>query len=104
MEQPENKEKYKDLLFHGEITKYGKVPDFVLHGGQDNNNIQVVAIEIKTVERIYQNQQECNMENDLIKLLNLIADTNLNYKYGLFVGVNCDNDFFVEVFCFAVSL
>lgn len=98
MEQPENKEKYKDLLFHGEITKYGKVPDFVLHGGQDNNNIQVVAIEIKTVERIYQNQQECNMENDLIKLLNLIADTNLNYKYGLFVGVNCDNDFFVREF------
>ena len=98
MKPHENEEKYKDLYFQGEMTKYNILPDFVLHGGQDNTDIQVVAIEVKTAERIRQNQQECNMKNDLLKLLELIADKHLQYKYGLFIGVNCDNDFFTEEF------
>lgn len=96
MEKPENKEKYKDLLFHGEMTKYGKVPDFVLHKGQDNNDSQLVAIEVKTFERIEKDSEDCNMRNDLTKLLRLIADTHLNYKYGIFVGVNCKNDILLK--------
>lgn len=98
MEQHENKEKYKDLYFHGEIKKYDKVPDFVLHKGQGNNDYQAVAIEVKTAERIKQNQNGCNMKEDILRLLSLIADTHLQYKYGVFMGVNCDNDFFAEEF------
>ena len=92
MGRPKNKVKYKELYFHGEITKYGEYPDFVLHSGQGDNMHQAVAIEVKTKQTIERNHKKCNMKNDLIKLLNLAADKSLKYEYGVFIGVNCKNE------------
>ncbi len=88
----ENQSKYQNLYFHGEITKYGEYPDFVLHSGQGDNMHQAVAIEVKTKQTIERNHKKCNMKNDLIKLLNLAADKSLKYEYGVFIGVNCKNE------------
>lgn len=96
MGKPKNRMKYKELYFHGEITKYlesgSKAPDFVLHSGQDNIIKQAVVIEVKTMKRIQQNQSECNMRKDIEKLLLLMRKDGLAFKYGVFIGVNCNNE------------
>lgn len=96
MDKSKNKQKYKDLYFHGEMTKYGKVPDFVLHKGEDNNDFQAVVMEVKTKERIRQNAEGCNMKEDLERLLSLMKNRDLKYRYGGFIGINCNSSFLKE--------
>ena len=97
MGKPKNRSKYRTLYFHGEITKYldskTKEPDFVLHSGQDNFINQAVVIEVKTKVRIEQNQKDCNMDIDIKKLLSLMKKDGLAFKYGVFIGVNCNSDY-----------
>lgn len=101
MGKPKNRMKYKELYFQGEITKYlegrTKAPDFVLHSGQDKFINQAVVIEVKTKERIGKHHEECNMSIDIIKLLSLMKKDGLAFKYGVFIGVNCDSAYLKEV-------
>lgn len=89
-----NLAKYGNLCFHAEITKRlsetGKeiyFPDFVLHGGQDNSDKQLIVIEVKISDRIPDNKtgQE-NLLEDVKALIAYIEE--LKYEMGLFICVN----------------
>lgn len=86
-----NGDKYGNLTLTAEIGKYyaekcnkqaKKYPDFVLHEGQDNISQQEFVIEVKTEAGINKD----NMCTDICKLISCRKE--LNYKYGIFVGVN----------------
>lgn len=100
-----DKSKNKKLIFSAEITKYYLdsmkadtshhiyFPDFVLHSGQDNVDRQEVVIEVKTSERIKQNQSGNNLNTDIEKLVNLTKEGSLyKYQMGVFIAVNMSTD------------
>lgn len=89
-----NSARYKDLYFNAEITKWlskddYSYPDFVLHGGQDNTDKQLIAIEVKVSERIPDNETgNNNLINDIKVIIQYVEDEKLKYKMGLFIAVN----------------
>lgn len=95
----EKDQKYEGLFLNAEITKKElddvknkiKYPDFVLHSGQDNNNVHKFVIEVKTSEYIKANAPENNINSDIVKLLDFIKKNGLKYEFGVFIAVNMSN-------------
>lgn len=91
-----NSERYEGLCFHAEITKRLSddgngiyYPDFVLHGGQHEMDNNLIAIEIKTKDRIPNNNTKEGQKNLLEDIKALIAYVEeLKYEIGLFICVN----------------
>lgn len=82
-----NKEPNKDSENKSKEYKY---PDFVLHGGQDDDTHQECVIEVKTAERIKKNVA-IGIGGDIDKLLKFVDENKLNYNTALFIAVNMDN-------------
>ena len=89
--------KYHDLRLNGEIKKIiaegyqnkiekNRFPDFILHEAQDTKNMQELVIEVKTVDNI----SPCKFLYDLLKIDAMISQ--LEFKAGLFIAVNMDNE------------
>lgn len=89
-----NHDRYKDLYFHAEITKYlsktdYSFPDFVLHGDQDNKDKQLIAIEVKVADRILKEKQ--SLVDDIKVLIDYVSpQKDLKYNMGLFIVVNME--------------
>ena len=88
---------YHNLRLNGEISKiiaekyqrdisHTKFPDFVLHEAQNTVNQQELVIEVKTKN----NSEICSFLSDIEKIDDMISQ--LNYKSGLFIAENIDNE------------
>ena len=79
-----NKESNKDSENKSKEYKY---PDFVLHGGQNDDTHQECVIEVKTAERI----KKVGIGGDIDKLLKFVDENKLKYNTALFIAVKMDN-------------
>ena len=99
-----NLAKYGNLCFHAEITKRlsetGKEiyrPDFVLHGGQDNSDKQLIAIEVKTSDRIPVNKTTIDLRKNVKCVYKLNKDKEFKTDDNTlgkiyFIGTDSENE------------
>ena len=80
-----NAELYKCVGDNNRVDNKGRMfPDIVIHGGQHNNDKQLIVCEIKV------KASESEIENDIEKLFDYMDNTKMfgkDYKLGVFINV-----------------